>query len=115
MGSSPWNTVQLYGGPLLTQYFDHGKEKNMQIYGQSQAPFYDFSRINSTRIAMIYSEDDCLNHMDNVKRFKNELKMKLWDDYLVADRTYDHNDFLWAINSGQLVNTRVLKLLQQSL
>lgn len=112
MGSSPWNTVQFYGEPLWLRYFDYGEEKNLQLYGQSDAPYYDFSKINSTRIALIYSEVDCLNHMDNVEKLKNELKVKLWDDYLVPDPTYDHNDFLWAKNSGQLVNTRILKLLQ---
>lgn len=113
------------------EYFDHGRWRNLEWYGQTKPPIYDASRINSTKMAFIYTSGDWLNSIESVELLKSKLKgksiklfitwlefsktffisVKLLDDYCVPDKSYNHVDLIWAKDVGQLVNKRVLKIL----
>lgn len=55
-------------------YYDYGDEEaNTRKYGQATPPVYNYGTINSTRIALIYSEGDWFNHPEDVLLLKNYL------------------------------------------
>ncbi|KAH9426304.1 Alpha/beta-hydrolase lipase region [Dermatophagoides pteronyssinus] len=116
MGSSSWNAahlLQLYkrlDGNFTS--FDMGDSvKNLDRYGQSEPFNYDASIINSTNIALIYTENDWFNTIEQIERLRKTLPKKLIDDYLIPNEWYGHVDLLWGYNVGKMVNQRILNIL----
>ncbi|CAG2110920.1 unnamed protein product, partial [Medioppia subpectinata] len=86
---------------------DYGDpDTNLARHESPEPPPYDLSAINSTHVALIYTANDWLNHVDDVQRLKEHLKVKLLDDYQVPDETWNHMELVWALETGQLVNPR---------
>lgn len=76
-GASSWNTAHLIQSIRLgsVKKFDYGDpEKNKLKYGSSVPPDYDLGSINSTNIALIYTANDYLNHLQDVQRLKDGLQ-----------------------------------------
>ncbi|CAG2184340.1 unnamed protein product, partial [Oppiella nova] len=93
--------------------FNLGTEENIRRYGQSVPPEYDLSVINSTNIALIYAANDWLNDIRDINLLKKTLKVKLMDDYLVPDTTFNHMELMWARDVGKYVNTKILEILHK--
>lgn len=56
-------------------HYDFGDKKlNRQKYGTDSAPPYTMAQINSTDIALIYTRNDWLLHLEDVQLLKNSLK-----------------------------------------
>lgn len=77
-GSSSWNAahfMQMIEAPNgQPEYFDHGLWKNLEWYGQLKPPVYDAGRINSTKMALIYTSGDWLNSLESIEFLKSKLK-----------------------------------------
>ncbi|OTF70973.1 hypothetical protein BLA29_014481 [Euroglyphus maynei] len=87
--------------------------KNIDRYNQSEPFHYDARMINSTNIAIIYTENDWFNSVEHVQRLRETLPKPLIDDYLVPNESYGHLDLLWGYNVGQLVNERIMNILNR--
>ncbi|XP_054155984.1 lysosomal acid lipase/cholesteryl ester hydrolase-like [Oppia nitens] len=117
-GSSSWNTAHLIQSFLANrpERYNHWDSRdNERRYNSSVPLAYDMEAINSTDIALIYAANDWLNHLDDVRLLKDHLKVKLLDDYLVPDSTWNHCELVMGTGAGQYVNVRVLDLLAKYL
>ncbi|CAG2107302.1 unnamed protein product [Medioppia subpectinata] len=114
-GSGTWAGTHLLQ-KLITKRptkFDFGESGNIERYGQPVPPEYDLSAINSTNIALIYAANDWLNDIKDIAVLKGTLKVKLLDDYLVPDPTWNHMELMWARDVGKYVNTRIIDILDK--
>ncbi|KAI7686978.1 Lipase member K [Sarcoptes scabiei] len=112
-GAAAWNTLQLadsLNGPI--KHFNYGEKYNFEIYGQSEPPIYNVSRINSTNIAFFYARNDSINSLEANHRLKNDLTVPLFDDYMIEDPDWNHMSFIFAKNVGKIVNQRLEKILE---
>ncbi|CAG2119712.1 unnamed protein product, partial [Medioppia subpectinata] len=115
-GSSSWNFAHLLQirSANRPERYDYGDpDTNLARHETPEPPPYDLSAINSTHVALIYTANDWLNPLDDVQRLKEHLKVKLLDDYQVPDETWNHMELVWAVETGQLVNPRVLNILKK--
>ncbi|XP_054155986.1 uncharacterized protein LOC128954432 [Oppia nitens] len=113
-GSSSWNAAHLLQSSRSNrpERYNHWDSRDNERQYNSDVPLaYDMEAINSTDIALIYTANDWLNHVDDVRLLKDHLKVKLLDDYLVPDSTWNHMELLMGTGAGQYVNVRVLDLL----
>ena len=53
--------------------FDYGKETNMKLYGQYDAPLYDVSKITNRSMAFFYSKNDWACSVTDVNFLKDQL------------------------------------------
>ncbi|CAG2110743.1 unnamed protein product [Medioppia subpectinata] len=116
-GSSSWNFAHLLQirSANRPERYDYGDpDINLARHESPEPPPYDLSAINSTHVALIYTANDWLNQLDDVRRLKEHLKVKLLDDYQVLDETWNHMELVWALGTGQLVNPRVLDILNKA-
>ncbi|XP_054167643.1 lysosomal acid lipase/cholesteryl ester hydrolase-like [Oppia nitens] len=93
--------------------FNFGEPGNRVRYGQPVPPEYNLSSITSPNIALIYAASDWLNDPKDIAILKQTLKVKLLDDYLVPDPTWNHMELMWARDVGKLVNKKILELLDK--
>ncbi|UXI21234.1 allergen [Sarcoptes scabiei] len=118
-GSSSWNIaqyLQIIANGGTPQFLDLGDENlNLQRYGHKETLFYDASRINSSNIALIHSTGDSFNIPADVQRLKEVLSVELIDDYMINDTDFNHLDLVWSNRTGELVNERVLNILDLTL
>lgn len=94
--------------------FDHGRSQNLARYGTSEPPDYDLSRINHSKISLIWGENDALADPTDVQILREHLTVKLADDFKVPIKEWNHLDYLWARDAGKYVNTKVLEILSRS-
>lgn len=96
---------QFIGSTRFHQY-DYGIENNMHIYNRSTPP--DYSLKNCTvPVAIIYSDHDTLVSAKDVRRLPNELSNVL-AVHRVDDDTFNHLDFVWAMDAKELVYDYIL-------
>ena len=79
---------------------------------------YDLSEIDSSKVALIYSDKDIFQTNRAINRLKNNLQTngrKLMDHYKVECKEWTHLDFVKARNNGQCVNWKVLQLLNRKI
>lgn len=91
--------------------YDHGKKKNLEIYGTEKPPEYNLTNV-VVPIAYYYGKHDTLcvpkDQEDSIKLLPNVV-----DDYLVPYSGFTHNDMLVGNDAPPLIYERVLKLMQQ--
>lgn len=96
---------QLVGNPRFRQY-DYGVKRNLHIYNRSTPPEYNLKNCTA-RVAIFYADKDTLTAPQDVRRLPNELpnliKLKR-----VEDDTFNHIDFVWAMDAKELVYDYVL-------
>lgn len=113
-GTSVKNIVhwsQMIRGKSPLTYFDYGKKGNFIHYGQADAPVYPLETINSSYIAIFSAFNDAFATPVNVERLRQLLTVQFVDDYIVPDKLWTHLDFIFAIDTGKYVNSRILSLL----
>lgn len=81
--------------------YNHGKAGNLLHYGQEEPPNYDVSKITAP-VAFYWSENDWLGVKADVYRLA-ELMPNLVRKYRVPHDKFNHQDFLWAIDSPSLL------------
>lgn len=91
-------------------HFDHGLLGNQVRYGQAKPPDYDLAKIRSRSLALFIAENDWLASPKDVARLRADLKVT---PYMVANLTeyqpkWNHIDFVYGKDAGELVNTRIL-------
>lgn len=84
---------QLIRNPRFLQ-FDYGFHRNFFIYNRSTPPEYKLKRC-TTRVAIIYSEQDSLSPAKDVRRLPKELP-NVVAIHRVEDETFNHIDFVWG-------------------
>lgn len=89
--------------------FDYGKVRNMHKYGGTTAPNYSLGNC-TVPVALFYSAQDRLAAADNVQRLAHELPNVL-AVRRIRDDTFNHIDFVWAMDAKDLLYTYVLNLM----
>ena len=87
--------IQNKENPLFSKY-NFGKEGNLKVYGQEEAPLYDLNRINIPVRAHVGRQDTLATPLDN-EILKRQLKDELKKDYEMY--LYDkcgHLTFMWG-------------------
>ena len=88
VGSSGLNSahiIQMFYSKKPHKY-DYGKDENIKRYGQESPPDYIMENINSTNIALIYSHNDVLNDLEDIKLLKKHLKgIKIFHSFLTSN------------------------------
>ncbi|KAJ3639987.1 hypothetical protein Zmor_003313 [Zophobas morio] len=91
--------------------YDHGSEKNLEIYGSARPPVYDLSKI-STPVAAYYGKNDVLVNYTDVQIFISDLPT-VANDYLVPFDLFNHFDFMYATDVVDLLYVELIKVMQQ--
>lgn len=115
-GTSAWNIVHFGQNYLSGKFrrFDLGNEKkNIDLYGQSSPPEYDLTKITNKYIALFSSLNDWLAPPEDVLTLKHTLKVPLLEDHVVPNPKWNHLDFIWGKDAGQVVYKRVIELLDE--
>lgn len=118
--TSSWNFahwLQVINRGVL-QRFDNGPAWNLKQYGQTTAPMWNMSRIDSkhAKIALIHGKGDWLANEKDLDELRQELKwndVQLVGDHQVNDPNWVHTDFLFGRGAGELVHRKVLEWLDE--
>jgi len=113
-GTSAWNVVHYAQGIRVkdrVRRFDYGRLGNIQIYGTEQPPDYCFDKITNKYIAIMSSKNDWLSDQSDVQYLRDRLKVPLLMDYVVEDPFWNHLDFIWGIDTGKVINSKIVKIL----
>ena len=100
---------QLVRSPRFRQ-FDYGVKRNLFIYNRTTPPEYNLKNCTA-RVAIIYSDKDTLVSARDIRRLPNELP-NLMTMKIVDDNTFNHIDFVWAMDAKELVYDYVLEWLK---
>ncbi|KAH9528018.1 Alpha/beta-hydrolase lipase region, variant 3 [Dermatophagoides farinae] len=92
-------------------HYDHGLEKNLLLYNQSEPPLYNVSRINSAHMAFFQASHDRISSIEGNIQLKQQLSTPLLEDYVINRTDFDHMSFVWSKHAGILVNEKILQLL----
>lgn len=107
---------QALNSPVV-KMFDFGSvERNFQKYNSSQPPIYDFTQISNQYLAVMTSKNDWLAGPKDIQWLKHQLrnsKGRIIEDFEVEDPDWSHLDFLWGKDAGKIINSRIVKLLDQ--
>lgn len=90
----------MVGSPRFCQ-FDYGVKRNLIIYNRSAPPEYNLKNCTA-RVAIFYSDHDTLTAPRDIRRLPNELP-NLYTVKRVEDDTFNHIDFVWAVDAKELV------------
>lgn len=94
--------------------FDMGGKYNLLKYGTVHPPEYKINQISlNNSISLIYGLNDFMATPVDVERIKSDLKVTLADFYLVPDEKWNHLDFIWAKQTGKLINSKIIEILNR--
>ncbi|KAG6454129.1 gastric triacylglycerol lipase [Manduca sexta] len=93
------------------QQFDYGTEGNLQQYGEPIPPEYPLHKI-TLPIALFSSDNDWLASEIDVSNLYVQLVNPI-EHYIVPLKTFNHIDFLWAVDAPSLVYKKLLQLLEE--
>ena len=112
-GTSSWNMIHLAQGISSgkVQMYNFGKLGNLMKYGQEEPPEYMLEKITNRYIAFMSGANDWLADLKDVQLLKQRLKVPLVYDYIVENTSWNHLDFIWGLDAGKLINSKICKLL----
>ncbi|UXI20919.1 Na+/K+ ATPase alpha subunit [Sarcoptes scabiei] len=117
-GHFPDNTAALLLAHLAQRvvnntfsFFDYGLEENLNLYSSMNSPTYNISRITSKHLIFISGLNDWLADPEDVESLRKQLTVKIMQDYIVPDESFNHDDFLLGSNVGKLQNSLLLRWL----
>jgi lysosomal acid lipase/cholesteryl ester hydrolase len=84
--------------------FDHGFERNMQLYGTESTPDYDLRNI-TTPIVSFYSDNDWISVPEDVKILEKYLNVI--DSRYIMD--YNHLDFVYGDNAKDVIYSQIVE------
>lgn len=96
-------------------HFDYGVLENRAHYGQAEAPDYNLGRIRSKSLVFFTSENDWLAQPKDVAKLMSKLRVRPYRTYNMSmlQPKWGHTTFLYGKDSGRLVNTRILEVLNE--
>lgn len=92
------------------QMYDYGS-KNIEKYNQTTAPLYNLTKVN-VPVALYWADKDWLADPTDVNFLRKYLPNVI-DDYECED--WNHLDFLWAVNTNDLLYKRMIGLMLKHL
>lgn len=95
--------------------FDYGLTGNLEHYGSATPPRYNMDRIAKTKIYLFSARNDWLAPPEDVDFIRESLGTPPALDYVVPDDQFNHNDFLFSLKTGPLVNQKVYDILVDKL
>ncbi|CAB0036366.1 unnamed protein product [Trichogramma brassicae] len=90
--------------------FDHGREKNLQLYHQEEPPKYDLTKIQIP-VATFTSDNDAIVDIRDIKHFYEQIPNKL-GIYDLSEYGFNHVDFVWGLNATEYIYQDVLRILR---
>ncbi|XP_049938814.1 lipase 3-like [Schistocerca serialis cubense] len=90
--------------------FDYGL-RNPEVYGCPSPPDYVLSRVE-VPVALFHSRNDWLAATQDVMKLYEHLPMRI-GMFPIEDPEFTHLDFMWALQSRELVYDRLLRVLQR--
>lgn len=93
------------------QQFDYGEAINMEKYGQETPPEYDLSTFNVSTF-LYHGGNDWLAVVTDVNKLVSHIQQTVIKRYLLP--SYNHLDFVWALDAADLVYPTVLKHLLEN-
>jgi esterase/lipase len=103
--------VQLYSNKEFRQ-FDHGKNKNIIIYGKDKPPLYNLEKFKNYSVPSLVTisnsdpfskPEDCQHLFKHVK--KNVIK-------LLELKDYNHLDYLWSNHATKEVYKKIFEFIK---
>ncbi|XP_074647415.1 gastric triacylglycerol lipase-like [Tubulanus polymorphus] len=112
-GTSVKNMVHYAQAVKLRQFqmYDYGMEGNMKIYHQITPPIYNVSTMK-TPVVLYSGGKDWLADPTDVKRLIPQLKNVVRNRFIPS---YNHLDFIWAIDANRMVYDDLINFLKRSL
>lgn len=90
--------------------FDYLPSENLARYGKKSPPEYDVSRITSRHLILMSSFTDRIADAVDVQKLRNRLRVP-FIDYVVPVKYFSHQDFMWGMRAGELINTPIVHYL----
>ncbi|XP_055845213.1 lipase 3-like [Episyrphus balteatus] len=87
--------------------FDHGRVKNLKVYGQATPPNYNESNIVAP-VRFYHGDNDKLAPLVDVKRME-KLLPNLVESYDVPVKEWTHIDFIFALDVKELINDKIIR------
>lgn len=84
--------------------------QNLQKYGNATPPDYLLENCK-VPVALFYSDQDKLADSVDVIRLFKELP-NVFSNWRVRDKTFNHIDFVWAMDAKELVYDYILEYMQ---
>ncbi|KAI1292791.1 Lipase member N [Halotydeus destructor] len=93
--------------------FDYGPVDNARHYGLSkqEPPEFKLSSISNEFIALFYSKSDSITAIEDVQWTKQQMAADPFIDYVIPVDSWNHMDFVWAMDTGKYINPQVLRVL----
>lgn len=97
--------------PGKFKQYDNGLVSNKAAYGSYTPPTYDLKKIK-VPIHLYYSENDWLANVKDVEKLYGELGNPSGKT-LVADKKFNHVDYMWAKDVRKLVYDPIIKIMNK--
>ncbi|XP_026730926.1 lipase 1-like [Trichoplusia ni] len=97
-------------GNEFRRYDQGSRLSNYRVYGSFKPPRYDLSKI-TTPVFLHYSDTDKFAHVNDVDRLFRELGRPI-GKFRIPLASFSHVDFLYGINSRELLFNRVINLIR---
>ncbi|XP_025017565.1 lipase member K-like isoform X2 [Tetranychus urticae] len=95
----------------IWRLFDHDEDTNNDLYGYETPPKYPYSNIDLDKIILISGLNDRIASTDDVQQLRKKLKSKIFHDYIVSDKRWNHFDYIYGIDAGEQVNNYIVNVL----
>lgn len=97
--------------------FDYGTVRSNRLkYGSDRPPLYNLDKVTNPFIGLVFSRDDTMASYRDILYLKHKLtNTRVFDEYFVTVKGWDHEDFLLGKNCGQIIHSRIVKVLHKAL
>ncbi|XP_028165497.1 lipase 1-like [Ostrinia furnacalis] len=79
--------------------FDYGEDKNLQLYGTSEPPDFDLSKV-TMKTALFVGEEDYLGTVKDAERLNQSLPNVVYYQ-VMPYKNFSHTDFVWGRQMAQ--------------
>lgn len=100
---------QLHRSGEFRQY-DYGSFYNLWKYGEWNSPRYELRNVMAP-VFLYYSRNDWMSNEIDVLKLANELG-NLKAKFLVSDRSFNHMDYLYGIETPTILYAKIIWLLK---
>lgn len=93
--------------------YNYGTLGNRRHYGQASPPHYQLQKITTGKIYLFSSVNDYLAPPKDVQFIRNNLGVTPKLDHVVPNDEFNHEDFVLSTKTGELINSKVIKILKE--